>query len=66
MVSGPGEVKSLQELLPGILTQMGPESMDVLRQMMSSMGGEGAAAEAAGADEEIPDLEGTFEEESNK
>ncbi|CAE7682049.1 Btf3 [Symbiodinium microadriaticum] len=72
VVSGPGEVKPLQDLLPGILSQMGPESMDILRQMMGAMGGAGGDAAAAetpagvDADEDIPDLVGNFEDASNK
>lgn len=60
-------MKSFQELLPGILNQMGPESMEALRQMMGAMSGDVAAGgAAAGDDDEIPDLVENFEDASNK
>mmetsp|Transcript_9875 Transcript_9875/g.14853 ORF Transcript_9875/g.14853 Transcript_9875/m.14853 type:complete len:164 (+) Transcript_9875:84-575(+) len=71
VVSGNGETKQLQDLFPGILSQMGQENMNSLRQMMEAMGGDGAAAAGApadgnGSDEDIPDLVENFEEASNK
>mmetsp|Transcript_45280 Transcript_45280/g.33065 ORF Transcript_45280/g.33065 Transcript_45280/m.33065 type:complete len:170 (-) Transcript_45280:128-637(-) len=78
VVSGPTEVKRLEELLPGILTQLGPESMDYLRAYAEAMGGKAAAAAASkgsavepiqeGEDEDegVPDLVENFEEAANK
>ena len=79
VVSGSTEVKRLEELLPGILTQLGPESMDYLRAYAEAMGGKAAAAAAAGKgpavetiqegeeeDDEVPDLVENFEEAANK
>lgn len=80
VVSGSTEVKRLEELLPGILTQLGPESMDYLRAYAEAMGGKAAAAAAAAKgpsvdatipegdeeDDEVPDLVGNFEDAANK
>lgn len=78
VVSGHTEVKRLEELLPGILTQLGPESMDYLRAYAEAMGGKAAAAAGAKGtavetiqegeeeDEEVPDLVENFEEAANK
>lgn len=74
IISGPSETKALQELLPGIVSQLGME--DVNLQALQSM----AAAGAAGGippslaegnededDDDVPDLvEGNFEEVSEK
>lgn len=71
VVSGNSETKQLQDLLPGILTQLGPEHMDKLRKYAESMGG---GAQSQGADDEeedsddddVPELVENFEEASNK
>lgn len=78
-MSGVTEVKRLEELLPGILTQLGPESMDYLRSYAEAMGGKAAAAAKGGPavetiaegdaeeeDDEVPDLVENFEEAANK
>lgn len=76
VVSGSTEVKRLEELLPAILTQLGPESMDYLRAYAESMGA-GLKANKSGnmetvnegdeeEDDEVPDLVENFEEAANK
>ena len=64
VVSGTAETKSVQELMPGIISQMGPNALKGLlesmakggkgvpglEQMMGEMGG-------AGGDDEMPELE---------
>jgi len=67
VVSGPSQTKKLQELLPGILSQMGPDSLVHLKNMMSQLGGLSGPAGAMGADggdddEDVPDLVDNFEE----
>jgi nascent polypeptide-associated complex subunit beta len=54
VVSGKGEDKQLQDLLPGIISQLGNENLDVLKQLYSKMA-------AAGGDD-VPDLTGNFED----
>merc|ERR1712194_677734 len=76
IVSGPSDTKPLQELLPGIVSQLG---MDNIAQLQNAVAAQGCAAGAAGAvgmsgipavaddddDEDVPDLvEGNFEEVS--
>lgn len=72
VVSGNGETKKLQDLLPGIITQLGPDNLSELRKIYAaySAAGEkglpgmpGAAAATAGAeDEDVPELVENFEE----
>jgi nascent polypeptide-associated complex subunit beta len=48
MVQGTSEVKSLRDLMPGILSQLGPKHMELLKEFAEQM---------KEAKEEIPDLE---------
>lgn len=70
VVSGTGLNKDISELLPGIITQLGPENMDNLRALAEQFQAQAAAAGAAGAaggdedDDDIPDLVENFEEAS--
>ena len=77
VVTGTSEVKRLEELLPGILTQLGPESMDYLRSYAESMGAvkpkQGGNIETINEgdeddedDDEVPDLVENFEEAAAK
>ena len=76
-VYGTGQTKELTELVPGILNQLGPDSLANLRRLAESyqsMTARQAAAAAAGSgatekkegevgdDDEIPDLVENFEE----
>jgi nascent polypeptide-associated complex subunit beta len=58
-VSGNAETKKLQELLPGIISHLGNDSIANLKKIAESMGG---AAGADGDDEEIPDLVEDFDQ----
>mmetsp|Transcript_2724 Transcript_2724/g.7507 ORF Transcript_2724/g.7507 Transcript_2724/m.7507 type:complete len:146 (+) Transcript_2724:25-462(+) len=62
VVSGPSQSKRLQDLLPGIIPQLGPDNLDNLKkiaqQYQSNMGG--------GDDDDVPDLVENFEEESKE
>ena len=50
-ISGTCETKNVTDLLPGILTQLGPESMDRLRAYANEINANnGGAVEAAGDD----------------
>ena len=71
VVSGPAEVKKMEDLLPGILNQLGPESMDRLREFATSQYGGAGAGGAADEEEEpddddVPDLVENFEEAAAK
>ena len=75
VISGPNQTKPLQEMLPGIVNQLGMEGMDMqaLQQQaggFSGMPGMGAVPEGEeddDDDDDVPDLvEGNFEEVSEK
>lgn len=72
-ITGHGENKSISEMLPGILTQLGPQDLNQLKKIASQFvskggasldsvaGGSGAAGATAG-DDDVPDLVENFEE----
>ena len=73
VVSGSTENRRIEELIPGILSQLGPESMDYLRSyadmMKAATGGAGAmdsVEEGEEEDDEVPDLVENFEEAAAK
>ncbi|KAK3706657.1 Nascent polypeptide-associated complex subunit beta [Vermiconidia calcicola] len=60
-IYGNGEDKELTELVPGILNQLGPDSLASLRKLAESYqslqkGGEGEEGKKDDDDDEIPDL----------
>merc|ERR1712032_1129836 len=69
-VTGHGENKQITEMLPGILNQLGAESLTHLKRLASNVGGAGVggAMEAANnmeeEDDEVPDLVENFDEVS--
>lgn len=66
VISGASETKNLQELLPGIINQLGPDNLANLKQIAESYQGDGKAAKEDGDDDDVPDLDGTdFEEVSD-
>jgi nascent polypeptide-associated complex subunit beta len=68
VVSGTVETKKLEELLPGILNQLGPESMGRLRDYATSNMGENGPIEEEDEDDDddVPDLVENFEEAAAK
>eukprot|EP00929_Paragymnodinium_shiwhaense_P027023 TRINITY_DN1595_c0_g1_i2.p1 TRINITY_DN1595_c0_g1~~TRINITY_DN1595_c0_g1_i2.p1 ORF type:complete len:185 (+),score=60.44 TRINITY_DN1595_c0_g1_i2:80-556(+) len=67
VVSGNGENKKLEELLPGIISQLGPDSMASLKRIAESFAAaQGGAQAAEGGDEDIPDIGENFEDVSKK
>jgi len=74
-VTGHGETKEVAEMLPAILSQMGPESLEHVKRfaytggpqrMGAPVGGKTDAGEDADADsdDEVPDLVANFDEPS--
>merc|ERR1712105_151607 len=66
-VTGHAENKQITEMLPGILNQLGAESLTHLKRLASNVtgGGVGGAMEAANnMDDEVPDLVENFDEVS--
>ena len=72
VISGPSENRRIEELIPGILSQLGPESMEYLRSyadmMKAATSGAGmdAVEEGEEEDDEVPDLVENFEEAAAK
>lgn len=74
VVSGNTENKRLEEMMPGILTQLGEESMPYMRSYAERAGalapqmGAGAAAaeEEEDDDDQVPELVENFEEAAAK
>lgn len=67
-ISGEPQEKDLAELLPGILPQLGQDSLANLRKLAEKMGGAspGFVGSAAGDDDDVPSLVANFEEASKK
>uniref|UniRef100_A0A6U0WIK2 Nascent polypeptide-associated complex subunit beta n=1 Tax=Polytomella parva TaxID=51329 RepID=A0A6U0WIK2_9CHLO len=67
VVSGPNQVKSYNDMLPSILNNMGPDSLNQLRRLVEQMNKAGIKPqEAAGGDDDIPELVGENFEEAAK
>merc|ERR1712154_363006 len=71
IVSGPSDMKPLQELLPSIVSQLGMDNISQLQNAMAAQGAAGASSGMPGVSEEddddddVPDLvDGNFEEVS--
>jgi len=71
-IYGVGQVKELTELVPGILNQLGPDSLASLRKLAESYQAiqQGQQRPGAGAaeddDDDVPDLVETFDVEEQK
>merc|ERR1712042_279974 len=70
-VTGQSETKQITEMLPGILNQLGAESLQHLKRLATTVSGENKPAAAAGAgleeeedDDDVPDLVENFDEAS--
>ncbi|XP_060078140.1 transcription factor BTF3 homolog 4-like [Ylistrum balloti] len=71
-ITGQAENKQIAEMLPGILNQLGAESLSSLKKLASSVtgsmsGGSGdnkPATEDIDDDDDVPDLVGNFDESS--
>ena len=76
-IYGTGHLKELTELVPGILNQLGPDSLASLRKLAESYraiqqtgarpgGAAGGAGAADDDDDDVPDLVETFDVEEKK
>merc|ERR1712045_52980 len=68
-VTGQSETKQITEMLPGILNQLGAESLQHLKKLAAAVSGENKPAAGAGLEEEeddddVPDLVENFDEAS--
>jgi nascent polypeptide-associated complex subunit beta len=71
IISGPNEIKTIQDLLPGIMSQLGMNDMSALQGMAGAGGMQGNSIpegdEEDDDDDDVPDLvDGNFEEASEK
>eukprot|EP00467_Chlorarachnion_reptans_P021173 CAMPEP_0114515736 /NCGR_PEP_ID=MMETSP0109-20121206/16917_1 /TAXON_ID=29199 /ORGANISM="Chlorarachnion reptans, Strain CCCM449" /LENGTH=165 /DNA_ID=CAMNT_0001696005 /DNA_START=149 /DNA_END=646 /DNA_ORIENTATION=- len=62
VVSGNAENKKLQELLPGIISQLGPDNLEHLKKIYSSYSNEPEAKADDDDDDDVPELEQNFED----
>jgi nascent polypeptide-associated complex subunit beta len=62
VIGGQGENKKLTDMLPGIITQLGPDNLTQLKNIASTLGAGKPPAE--GDDEDIPDITENFDEVS--
>jgi len=66
-ISGHSETKQLQELLPGIINQLGTDNLMNLKKIAESYGNAaGAGAPKADDDDDVPDLVENFEDVSKQ
>ena len=64
-ISGQAENKQVSEMLPNIVNQLGPEGFASLRKLAMEKVGEEAKLETP-KDDDVPELEGDFEEASKQ
>lgn len=73
VVSGASETRKLQELLPGIITQLGPDNLEHLKkiyanfaqhQQQAAQANTADSAEPKDEDDDVPDLVENFEQVS--
>ncbi len=64
VISGNAETKPLQDLMPGIITQLGAEGMANLQKVAARFGGStaGGGGDAAGDDDDVPELVQNFDD----
>ena len=61
VISGPNEVKSLRELMPGILSQLGPNSAEMLQSLLKEV------KDTKNEEDEVPELvDQNFEDIANQ
>ncbi|RCN23806.1 NAC domain protein [Ancylostoma caninum] len=60
-ITGAGENKQITDMLPGILNQLGPESLTHLKKLANNVTSQ---FKPAPADDDVPDLVGDFDEAS--
>ncbi len=62
VVAGTPETKELKDMLPDILKQVGPQQYQFLKSTLGNLEG----GKEAAADDDVPDLVGTFEDAGKK
>jgi len=62
VVTGAPETKSLKEMMPDILKQVGPQQYQFLKEQIGTAGVDGKAEANDDDDDDVPELVGTFED----
>lgn len=57
-ITGNGEMKNISEMLPGILTQLGPEGLTQLKKIARNI----VSSKKINDDDDVPELVGNFED----
>ncbi|KAG8037084.1 hypothetical protein G9C98_004406 [Cotesia typhae] len=65
-ITGHGENKQITEMLPGILSQLGPEGLTQLKRLASTVAGSAVGKATMEEDDEVPDLVENFDEASKE
>ncbi len=65
-MTGNSDVKLLQEMLPEIIKQVGPQQYEALKNMMGDLNKKTSSTEDDDEDDVPPLVSGTFEDASNK
>nr|ABG82010.1 putative beta-NAC-like protein [Diaphorina citri] len=65
-ITGHGETREITEMLPGILSQLGPEGLTQLKRLATSVAGSGSTVKPIEEEDEVPELVGNFEEASKE
>ncbi|KAJ9596247.1 hypothetical protein L9F63_027129, partial [Diploptera punctata] len=66
-ITGHGENKQITEMLPGILSQLGPEGLNQLKRLASSVANSATGGKASiEEDDEVPELVENFDEASKE
>jgi len=66
VITGSAETKKLQDLLPGIINQLGPDNLEELKKIYASFqAGELGGAKVEEDDDDVPELVENFEDVSN-
>lgn len=66
IVTGNSELKLLQDMLPDIIKQVGPQQYEALKNMMADFGKKTSTTEDDDEDDVPPLVSGTFEDASKK
>lgn len=66
-ITGHGENKQITEMLPGILSQLGPEGLNQLKRLATSVASSAGSGKATiEEDDEVPELVENFDEASKE
>eukprot|EP00446_Apocalathium_sp_SHHI-4_P085182 CAMPEP_0177478524 /NCGR_PEP_ID=MMETSP0369-20130122/24738_1 /TAXON_ID=447022 ORGANISM="Scrippsiella hangoei-like, Strain SHHI-4" /NCGR_SAMPLE_ID=MMETSP0369 /ASSEMBLY_ACC=CAM_ASM_000364 /LENGTH=178 /DNA_ID=CAMNT_0018953971 /DNA_START=9 /DNA_END=542 /DNA_ORIENTATION=+ len=65
VISGHADIKKLEELLPGIINQLGPDNLMNLKRIAESFAASKGGDKAEAGEDDIPDVGDNFEDEAS-